>query len=343
MNIDKYVLVKPIGKGEIGEVFLVLDIIDSFTNLYDAQVGGLTQNQRNKMAERSIRLIQGTGGRDFLNKLEAQVLLAYKDENKKSSLKEYAFKKLDKEHADNTETARRFRLEYQIMAKCGSPNILRVYDYGTDSEDQRPFYTMEYFEERYSFEEIINFPLYWKVEYVKQALWGLDELHKKNIVCKYLTPHNIFSAKAGDGIIAKVADLGIVKEGRNSEIILKRSGIITETPCFIAPEHFNGTSIIEMQCDIFSMGVTLYYLLTGKLPYDIKTKDLSQILDYYAQVEKGACKPVPVGDIKPEVPPELEDITMRAIAYLPSKRVFCRDMSAESFAQELASIQANLV
>ncbi len=343
MNIDKYVLVKPIGKGEISEIFLVVDIIESFTNLYAAQTGWLTCEQRNKIAARSTNIIRGNEDSKLLNQLEAQVQSAYKDENKKFLLREYALKVLNTPHAKDPELINRFSEEYNFAKKSDHPNILRVYEYGViQSENPRPYFTMEYFEELYSYEQIMGFPLYWKIEFVKQALHGLDEMHQKGIAHRNLRPASIISAKAGEGIIAKVVDFGLVKEYLNSQF-LKKSGMIMGTPDYLAPDQAKDTEKTGIQCDMFSMGVILYQLLTGKIPYSIQGRGMRQILDYYRQVEAGFVKPDPVRALNPNVPPDLERTTMRAIDHDPSKRIFMGQMGAEFFAKELEGIQGKLV
>src|SRR6202022_1943561 len=95
------------------------------------------------------------------------------------------------------------------------------------------------------------------------AAQGLDQAHKQGLIHRDIKPDNIMVASDGQ---VKLADLGLVKEV-DGDVNLTRTGRGLGTPHFMAPEQFRNAKNADVRCDIYSLGATLYQLVTGELPF----------------------------------------------------------------------------
>src|SRR3954454_12873007 len=151
------------------------------------------------------------------------------------------------------------------------------------------------------------------VELIEQVLRGLVYAHKRGIVHRDIKPQNVLIDREG---VAKVADFGIARAG-NSQ--MTQTGAIVGTVQYISPEQAQGLPV-DHRTDLYSAGIVLYELLTGQVPFEgeapvsIALKQVSE-------------PPVPPSQMRPGVPPALEDVVLRALEKDPARRF----QSAEDF------------
>lgn len=201
----------------------------------------------------------------------------------------------------------RFRREAQTAARLAHPNIVHVFDTGED--DGELFIVMEYVEgeslaELLAREERIE-PTR-ALELADQACAALAYAHSQGVVHRDVKPANILLRT--DGVL-KVADFGIASAA--DATALTQAGTLLGTASYVAPEQARGVKA-GPQADVFSLGVVLYEVLTGKLPWKIKgLADLPTI---------GATPARPVRDLAPDVPAPAAAAVMRALATDPRDR-----------------------
>lgn len=224
--------------------------------------------------------------------------------------KTVAVKILKKEFAENEEFLRRFRNESKAIALLSHPNIVKVYDVGFSERIQ--FIVMEYIDgiTLNEYMEQSN-PLDWKdaAHFVMQILRALQHAHSKGIVHRDIKPQNIMMLR--DGTI-KVMDFGIAKFARENGKTCTDKAI--GTVHYISPEQARGAETDE-KSDLYSVGVLLFEMLTGKKPFDTETNDPVSIAVMHMQKEV----PRPTS-IRPGLATGLEEIILKAMQKEPEKR-----------------------
>jgi len=204
----------------------------------------------------------------------------------------------------------RFRREARAAAAIRHPNIVDVTDTGHDEEGV-PFIVMELLEgESLSAllrrEKILS-PLV-AATITTQILSGLSAAHEKSVIHRDLKPGNIILARREDGsCLAKILDFGISKFRTEVCQDVTAIGAVIGTPRFMAPEQARGQSDLDHRVDIYAVGVLLYRMVTGKLPFAARTHE--EIIHH---ILNGKSKPP--REVRPEVPVELERIILKAMA-----------------------------
>lgn len=219
-----------------------------------------------------------------------------------------AVKILRDEHMQNDELLRRFRNESKAIAVLSHPNIVKVYDVSFNEDIQ--YIVMEHID-GITLKEYIEQQkvLRWKeaVHFTVQILRALQHAHDKGIVHRDIKPQNIMLLE--DGTI-KVADFGIARFARASQHTVTDKAI--GSVHYISPEQAKG-EVTDEKSDIYSIGVMLYEMTTGTLPFDADTP-ISVALK---QIQSKAKHP---RKINPDIPEGLEDITIRAMQKDPARR-----------------------
>lgn len=229
--------------------------------------------------------------------------------------KTVAVKILKKEFAENEEFLRRFRNESKAIAVLSHPNIVKVFDVGFSERIQ--FIVMEYIDgitlNEYMEQEG---PLNWKdaVHFILQILRALQHAHSKGIVHRDIKPQNIMMLK--DGTI-KVMDFGIAKFAR--EEAKDTSDKAIGTVHYISPEQARGADT-DAKSDIYSVGVMLYEMMTGKKPFDSDKPVSIAVMHMQAEI------PLP-HTVRADIPTGLEEIILKAMQKEPGDRYqTARDM-----------------
>jgi len=218
-----------------------------------------------------------------------------------------AIKILNDRHANDEQFVERFRREAKNAAALSHPNIVSIYDRG---EAEGTYYiAMEYLDGRSLKELILSrgaAPLNVTIEYARQILSALRFAHRHGIVHRDIKPHNVLVDAEGR---VKVTDFGIARAGTSQ---MTEAGSIVGTAQYLSPEQARGTTV-DQRSDLYSLGIMLYELLTGTLPFngdtpvEIAMKHLSQT-------------PVPPSQLRPELPHDVDLVLTRALAKDPDDR-----------------------
>jgi serine/threonine protein kinase len=181
--------------------------------------------------------------------------------------------------ADDEDFLKRFRNEAVVARRLHHPNAVRVEDFD-NTEDGRPFIVMEYVDGSNLREKIRRdgaVSLRRAVTIARQVASALSAAHELGIVHRDIKPDNILLTGAGDQETAKVLDFGIakVKEGflGGPEAVATRTGTVVGTPQYISPEQAIGRrgDDLDGRADLYSLGVVLYEMVTGRLPFESDT------------------------------------------------------------------------
>jgi beta-lactam-binding protein with PASTA domain/predicted Ser/Thr protein kinase len=218
-----------------------------------------------------------------------------------------AIKILNDRHAADDSFIERFRREAKNAAGLSHPNIVSIYDRGT-AEDTY-YIAMEYLDGRSLKELIVGrgpAPIKIAVEYARQILAAVGFAHRHGIVHRDIKPHNVLVGPEGR---LKVTDFGIARSGASQ---MTEVGSIIGTAQYLSPEQARG-SPVDQTSDLYSVGVVLFELLTGQVPFtgdtplEIAMKHLSEV-------------PKPPSELRPDVPHDLDLVVLRALAKDPSER-----------------------
>ncbi|TGE40130.1 Stk1 family PASTA domain-containing Ser/Thr kinase [Desulfosporosinus fructosivorans] len=219
---------------------------------------------------------------------------------------------------------RRFRREAQSAASLSHPNIVSVYDVG--KEEDTEYIVMEYVEGR-NLKEIIReyAPLSTdqSINLGRQITEAIQNAHEHHIIHRDIKPHNILVTEDGQ---VKVTDFGIARAVSSATVT--HTGDIIGSVHYLSPEQAKGLQSNE-QSDIYSLGIVLYELITGKVPYDGETP----ITIALKHLQEQAVLP---SKINPRIEKEFEAVIMRAIAKSPEQRY----LSAKDLLTDLNHIQA---
>ena len=232
----------------------------------------------------------GNGGMATVYKAKCHVLNRY-----------VAVKILKEEYTTDDEFVKRFNTEAQSAASLTHPNIVSVYDVG--SEGDLHYIVMELVKGK-TLKEIINedgaLSWKWSVNVAIQIASALETAHKNNIIHRDIKPHNIIITE--DGIV-KVTDFGIAKAVSNSTITA--FGSTMGSVHYFSPEHARG-GFTDAKSDLYSLGVVLYEMVTGRLPFNADTA-VSVALKHMQESPK---EPM---EMNPSVPKSVNDIIMKAM------------------------------
>ncbi|MFF2487028.1 Stk1 family PASTA domain-containing Ser/Thr kinase [Microbacterium sp. NPDC058062] len=232
--------------------------------------------------------------------------------------REVAIKILDRELADDNAFRTRFRLEAQAASRMAHPTIVRVYDAGEDSLTAPdgtvrpvPFIVMELVKGRL-LKEIISagpVPVTDAVRYVDGILEALEYSHRAGVVHRDIKPGNVMVTDAGQ---VKVMDFGIARAVSDSSSTVAETTQILGTAAYFSPEQAKGEPV-DARADVYSTGVVLYELLTGRQPF----RGESPVAVAYQHVSEA---PVPPSEVNDTVPRALDTVALRALAKDPFQR-----------------------
>ena len=217
-------------------------------------------------------------------------------------LKRYvAVKILREEYTTDNEFIKRFNTEAESAASLTHPNIVSVYDVG--KEGNLYYIVMELIKGK-TLKQIITeegvLPWKWSINIAMQIASALEMAHKNNIIHRDIKPHNIIITEDG---IAKVTDFGIAKAVSNSTITA--FGTTIGSVHYFSPEHARG-GYTDAKSDIYSLGVVMYEMVTGRVPFDADTP-VSIALKHMQE------KPVEPIKLNPSIPYAVNKIIMKAM------------------------------
>ena len=221
-----------------------------------------------------------------------------------------AVKVLRDEFTTDEEFIKRFETEAQSAARLIHPNIVSIYDVGVDN-NLTYYIVMELIQGKTLKEIIIQeqgpLPWKWSINVSIQIASALEMAHRNNIIHRDIKPHNIIITEDG---VAKVTDFGIAKAVSNSTITA--FGKTIGSVHYFSPEHARG-GYTDAKSDIYSLGVVMYEMVTGRVPFDADTP-VSIALKHMQE------EPVEPQEINPNIPDAVNKIIMKALQKEPALR-----------------------
>jgi serine/threonine protein kinase len=207
---------------------------------------------------------QALGPYDLLEKIaEGGMGAIYRGRNRETG-QVVAIKLMSPKTAANPGLLQRFEQEFRAASRLDHPNIVRALDY--NDTGSTPYLVMEFVEGESLGQRIERDGKLVESDAIKiiaQVAQGLHRAHKQGLIHRDVKPDNILVTPEG---VAKLADLGLVKEAE-SDLNLTKTGRGLGTPHFMAPEQFRNAKNADIRCDIYSLGATLYQMVTGELPF----------------------------------------------------------------------------
>jgi serine/threonine protein kinase len=217
---------------------------------------------------------------------------------------------------DRPGAVERFLREIRSAARLNHANVVAAYS-AVQSGELLAF-AMEYVEGE-DLAQLVQtqgpLPVVHACSYVQQAALGLQHAFEKEMVHRDIKPQNLILAREGERHIVKILDFGLAKVTRanNDNPNLTREGALLGTPAYVAPEQTLDPANADIRADVYSLGCTLYYLLTGAPPFE--GRSTYEVLQAHQSMEAR-----PLNVVRPEVPEELAAVVRKMMAKDPAQR-----------------------
>lgn len=274
----------------------------------DSQFPGRLQRDYLLKDQYKVETLIGVGGMGAVYKAEHHLT------NQK-----VAIKVLWQDLAGNQAEVKRFTREARAASVLSHPNTVRVYDFGKDEGSGAIYIVMEFLDGRKLSDALRDEPVLdpgRAVHIGAQVCKALEEAHSKGLIHRDLKPDNIFLQDvSGEKDFVKVLDFGLAKfvSGDFERDNLTKTGYVVGSPEYMAPEQAIGSGV-GPAADIYAVGVMMYEVLTGDLPFDAETT--AQVLRKHIMEQ-----PAPMSDlVDDDVPDALIEVVMRCLAKDPDDR-----------------------
>ena len=266
----------------------------------------------------------------------------------------------------NKQLAARFAREIRIMKRVAHENVLCFIDSGQEKKSGKPYLAMEY-ASKGCLDDLLNgngsLQARFAVQLIIQSLGGLEYVHNAGIVHRDIKPENILLKGNGrETLVPKIADFGLAREfSKAGGSLLTKLGTALGTILYMPPEQIKDAHSVRETADLYSIGVTLYYLLTSKYPFNFPTPlDILKFLNEHKHRVKSpdeafrmmmevqklktphlivlSEEPIPIKKRVPRISSELAQIVDKAI----KKDINQRFQTATEFKRELERVVSNL-
>jgi serine/threonine protein kinase len=229
-----------------------------------------------------------------------------------------ALKLIRKERVSSVKSLERFQREARAIARLSSPHVVAIYE--ADEADGSHFIAMEFLDGT-NLDALVQkggpLPVALACDYARQAALGLQHAHERGLVHRDIKPANLFLTQSQGqpaGLI-KILDFGLtlVEEDKDRHTRLTQMGAYLGTMDYMAPEQATSAREADIRSDLYSLGCTLFYLLTGRLAFqgpDPMSRLMARVL----------TDPPSVALHRPEVPAEVDAIIRKMLAREPSQR-----------------------
>ncbi len=223
----------------------------------------------------------------------------------------YALKLLNTSNVESARLVERFKQEAEILGRFTHPGLVHLRDFGV-TDDGRYYMTMDYCEGE-SLEEflqgrrLLDVPI--ALDIIEQVLCALDAAHNAGIIHRDMKPDNIIIQVGTNGrVTPKILDFGVAKlrERLALDSATTSEGVAIGTPFYMSPEQAAGERLLDNRADLYSVGIILYRLLTGELPFQGETVIQTLLMHITKPADRFADR---LG-----LPPFFEELVFRAIA-----------------------------
>ncbi len=227
-----------------------------------------------------------------------------------------ALKVIRKDRCADNESILRFRREIRAATRLSHPNVVGAYD--AEEVSGTLFFAMEYVE-GIDLARLVKkqgpLPVAQACEYIRQAALGLQHAHEQGMVHRDLKPANLVLANGG---AVKILDMGLARlahtgEGDDHSATLTQDGSLMGTPDYMAPEQVVDSHTVDIRADLYSLGCTLYYLLSGRVPFPGKTLGEKLVKQQMHEAE-------PIQRLRPDVLAPVAAVVRRLMAKKPEDR-----------------------
>jgi serine/threonine-protein kinase len=248
---------------------------------------------------------QAIAGYKVLDKLGAGAMATVFKARQLSLDRLVAIKILPRKFSANAQFIERFYAEGRAAAQLNHPNIVQAYDVGKSGEFH--YFVMEYVEGATVYDAISAAKRFKEAEAIDIAIAtaeALEHAHKKGLVHRDVKPKNIMLSSQG---IVKLADLGLARAIDDKEAAMAEAGKAYGTPYYISPEQIRGEVNVGPQADIYSLGATVYHMLTGNVPFN--GKNPAEVMQKHLKAPL-----VPPDHVNPKLSAGISEVVERMMA-----------------------------
>jgi len=232
--------------------------------------------------------------------------------------KKVALKVIHRELASNREVVQRFFQEAKAVNKIGNEHIVEIHDFGVSPEGDH-YYIMEYLEGSNlasTLSQAAVLDIRRALHIGAQIASALAAAHAAGVIHRDLKPDNVMlTSRLGDQDFVKLLDFGLAKmfAAGNASAVKTAAGVLLGTPQYMSPEACESRPNLDHRTDIYALGVLLFQMMTGVLPFDGET--MGEVL-----VKQVTQLPPPPRQYNPNIPPSVEQILLRCLMKQPDAR-----------------------
>lgn len=216
-----------------------------------------------------------------------------------------AIKVLPRKFSQNPQFIERFYAEGRAAAQLNHPHIVQAYDVGKAGEYH--YFVMEYVDGRTVYDDIVKHKRFKEaeaIEITRQVAQALGHAHERGIIHRDVKPKNVMITKEG---VVKLADMGLARAMSDKEAAEAEAGKAFGTPFYISPEQIRGETDVGAEADIYSLGATLYHMVTGNVPFD--GKNPTSVMHKHLKAD-----PVPPDQVNPQLSGGISEVIEMMLA-----------------------------